>query len=105
MSDRLEELRRQRELQKEHLEWLDRQIAELEGIMPSDEDATPPVLEDAPSPAPSSSEDIMGQFRQAPESIQKRTRTGCLIYFILAMAVVVAGFALFYLRERARRGP
>jgi hypothetical protein len=47
----------------------------------------------------------MGQFRQAPESIQKHTRTGCLIYFILAMAVVAAGFALFYLRERARRGP
>lgn len=104
MSDRLDELRRQRELQKEHLEWLDREIAELEGMLPESVESAPPVLSFPTQPGNGRAEEILEEYRQAPESIARKTRMGCLLYFCVALGLlaVAAGFMVMHIR--ASRG-
>ena len=97
--DSLEELRRQRGLQRERLEWLDREIAAQEGML-RDEAAERP---DAPPPGTPSAEQILDEFRQPPEAIHRRTRLGCIVYFALAMAVLALLAAGVYLHARAVR--
>jgi hypothetical protein len=97
VSDRLDELRRQRELQREHLEWIDRQIAALEGILPQGPDEAPAQA----AREVRSAEDILEEFRQHPAAIGKRTKLGCLLYFAAAMAVLAILAAAFYLHVRS----
>ncbi len=102
MSDRLDELRRQRALQREHLEWLEREIAALEGAAqprPA-EPMLPPRLE-AQDP---DAEAILEEYRRPAASIERRTKAGCVIYFAIAMGILALLVTLLYLAERARRG-
>ncbi len=104
MSDRLEELRRQRALQREHLEWLDREIAALEG-------AAPPLIGSAPSPIAASlpaefagADAILEEYRRPAGSIERRTKLGCFLYVALALAMLGLFVTALFFFERARRG-
>ena len=102
MSDSLDELRRQRELQRERLEWLDREIAAQEGMLRDEPGAQPGEQ----PPDVRSADEILDEFRQRPEAIHKRTRLGCIVYFAVFMAILALLAAGLYLRERsARAGP
>jgi len=102
VSDSLDELRRQRELQRERLEWLDREIAAHEGMLREEAGAQPA---DQP-PDVRSADEILDEFRQHPEAIRKRTRLGCIVYFAVVMAILALLAAGLYLRERsAHAGP
>lgn len=104
MSDRLDELKRQRELQKERLEWLDREIASLESQPPKlQEEGAPEAAGAAPDPALEGAEAILQEYRRHPADISRRTRYGCLLYFAALMAVLAILAAYFYLRVRSGR--
>lgn len=107
MSDRLEEIRRQRDLLREHLARLDREIAGLEGKAPP-----PPSAAPAASPAPSArtglieseAEAILARFRQPAVSIHKRTKLGCLLYFAAALVVMALCVAVLYVLVKRAHG-
>jgi hypothetical protein len=99
--DELNELRRQRELQREHLEWLDREIAAREGMLRDDADAGP--REPRPQAQGPSAEQILDEFRQPPGAIHRRTKLGCIAYFAVFLALLALAAAALYLHERASR--
>jgi hypothetical protein len=102
VSDRLNDLRRQRTLQKEHLDWLDREIAALEGNAPRASPAPPPYL---PVSAPADDRDaeaILQEYRQPSTSIEQRTKMGCILYFMIAIAVLAVVLVGGYLLTRGR---
>jgi hypothetical protein len=116
VSDRLDEFRRQRSLLREHLAWLDREIAALEGSAPPEAPAPPavpiraPYAEFAPGapirarPSDLDAEAILAEYRQPPVSIQKQAKVGCLLSFVAAlalMAVFVTAVYLFVKRAHA----
>lgn len=86
--DRLSELRRQRALVSQHLEWLDREIAAAEPLAPS------------PAPAPPESDPrpmvIMPEYAPDPEGAQRATKRGCLLYAALALVLFFAVLAAIY---------
>jgi hypothetical protein len=95
MSDRLQELLRQRALLQEHLGWLDREIASAtsDGVPPLPTKPNPQPQAVAPQmPAvvstPSEAEKILGSFSQDPQAVQTDTRRGCMIIFAIAMALL-----------------
>jgi hypothetical protein len=111
VSDRSDELRRQRELLRQHLAWLDREIAE------EDADAPPPgaVLKQQPPriipPAYSvdaldaarDAEAILAEYRTSAPGVESQTKRGCIIYFAAAMALFLAVSAAFiYFFEKSR---
>jgi hypothetical protein len=104
MSDRLEELRRQRSLQREHLAWLDREIAALEGV------GQPPLSPVPPQaavhfPAELGNADaILEEYRRPAGSIERRTKLGCFLYVALALAMLGLAVTALYFFERAKRG-
>ncbi|HEY1764014.1 MAG TPA: hypothetical protein VGF85_03760 [Opitutaceae bacterium] len=112
MSERLDEYRRQRALLKEHLEWLDRQIAGLEG-RPAPDSPPPPSLSEDPGPDPApprlsprpsdlDAEAILSQYRQPEGALRNDARRGCLLFFALGLALTaLAVVALFLLLRRA----
>ncbi|MBI5692695.1 MAG: hypothetical protein HZC55_21665 [Verrucomicrobia bacterium] len=123
MSDRLAELRRQRALVQEHLDWLDREIAASAPVPPGPPAASapPPHPAAAATPvqavapasmapmagpgaaatgsAPVDPDSILEQYRSAPGSLQSDVRKGCFLYFaaalgLLALGVVALSFLL-----------
>lgn len=108
MSDRRAELLRQRELLREHLAWLDREIAADPGGAPLGDPyrATPEAYPPRPGPRPPDLdpprpdvEAIMAQYQPAVP-VGTQTKAGCILYFVLGiafLAVLVTGF-YFYLR-------
>ena len=112
MSDRSDELRRQRDLLREHLAWIEREIA-----AESQRSETAPILEapkeeapvferplDVPPPPVDDreAEEILSEYRAQGASLAKQTRRGCLLYFVLAMGLLIAALFAFYLVTRAR---
>ena len=117
--DRLPELLRQRALLQEHLAWLEREIAAASGqewpTYPADaanrEAPAPakppaavpsPTAPTAPVPAttadePSVAEEIIDQYRVAPDALKTDLRKGCLLYFFGALALVALGVVGLYL--------
>jgi hypothetical protein len=104
VSDRLEELRRQRALQREHLDWLDREIAALEGSSSPAPGASPLPIQPRPPVDDRDAESILEEFRQQPASIERRTKLGCIIYFLIAVGLLAIAVTVVYLHQRARRG-
>ena len=110
MTDRLQKVLRQRALIQEHLDWLNREIAENQEIPPLPSSAALPAqVVAATSPLiikPSDdAEKILGQFQKNTGDLQADTRRGCLFIFSIAMgllflAVVVAYY--FYARHLGR---
>ncbi len=111
MSDRRAELLRQRELLREHLAWLEREIAaEPGGVAPAAEpyrlapettyQPRPPDL-DPPRP---DVEAIMAQYQPAvPVAVQ--TKAGCILYFVLGIAFLAALVTGYYFYLRTHQGP
>lgn len=114
MNISLEELRAQRALLKQQLDWLDQKIAsadrpsKTQDITPSDIDAAlnqataaataPPPPPTAPSPATSSVDPIiaLNEDRIMAPSVPKdafRAKIGCVVFFILAAGLFI--FLLF----------
>ena len=108
MSDRLDEFRRQRDLLREHLDWLEQEIAALEGTpapafrpapapRPSYTERPPPPLEARAPVSDLDAEAILAEYRQPSVSIQKQAKFGCLLYFALALVVMAAFVTAVYL--------
>ena len=111
MSGRPEDLRRQRDLIRQHLAWLDGEIAALgETAQAPAQPLRPQAAETRPAPfvpAPPDARDadaILEEFRQPPTSIARNARVGCLIYFGAGLALMALAVVAFYFYERAARG-
>jgi hypothetical protein len=104
VSDRLEELRRQRALQREHLDWIEREIAALEAAARQEEPAgQPPEIGAAARDEEDPAEAILREYALPPDSIERRTKLGCFLYFGIALAILALGLAAVYLHARAGR--
>jgi len=104
VSDRLDELRRKRNLLREQLGALDRDITALEAA--AEPVAREPRTPDSPEAAPGieSADAILDEFRQQPSSVARRAKLGCVIYFAAALALLALAVAAVYFRARATRG-
>lgn len=122
MSDRLAELRRQRALVREHLAWLDREIAHADesdhlpaGFVKQPAPAAAivaavvnagPLANSVSSPAAESfatataADAILSEYRVPAAALKSDVRKGCLIYFAAAFALVAAGVAILYFALR-----
>ncbi|WP_309399878.1 hypothetical protein [Cerasicoccus maritimus] len=99
MSFDLNELRAQRDKVREHLNWLDRQIAQLEGKTPADQSPEPTTPEvqppaqtkqaasETPAPAPA---EIPVDYQ--PGGFDGSSKLGCIL-----AGIVVAGLIIFLL--------
>ena len=103
MSDRLNELQRQRALAQEQLAWLDREIARESGG-PAPASVTPTVAAPGVVVAPNrsvgqptapSAEEILAQYQSRGRPMHEEARRGCIIYFIAAMTMLVLGLCAF----------
>ena len=127
-ADRLEELRRQRALLEEHLNWLDREISAATpaggapasppppspSSVPGPPDPTTPPAAPRPAtppsfvpavtapvaPAPVEADSILEQYQVAPNSLRQDVRKGCFLYFAVAFLLVIVGVAGIYLLVR-----
>lgn len=118
MSDRLDDLVRQRALVQEHLAWLNREIATAAEaakattsappapLPPAGASAGPPAVILASSKAAPASgvgaveaDEIMAQYQATPANVKQDVRKGCLLYFsaallLLGLVVTVLYYAL-----------
>lgn len=92
MPDRLAELRRQRALVQQHLDWLDREIAAT-GPAPSKDN--PPQLAPAvaPTPLPAVAPEA---YAPDPTATQQEVKRGCLLWLVAGLLVLGAIFAAIY---------
>lgn len=106
MSDRLDELRSQRALQREQLDWIEREIAALEAAARAAPGAEPPeIIFPAPaSEAEAEAEAILREYQQPAASIETRTKLGCILYLGLLLALMAAAIGAVYLHAKAARG-
>jgi len=100
VSDRLEEFRRQRGVLRGHLEWLEREIAALEGKAPA---AAPPAPA-GPTADDAEAEAILAEYRRPHVSIQKQAKVGCLIYFFALLALMALAVAVLYVFVKRAHG-
>ncbi|HEY4301380.1 MAG TPA: hypothetical protein VGM73_10925 [Candidatus Didemnitutus sp.] len=114
MPNRLEELRKQRARLLEVLSWIEGQIiAESsaggrpagEPVAPSTRVASDPFAPIVPSPGPAEHEAdiILEQYRDETKNLTESVRSGCFLYFALAMALLLAGVAVWYWLTVRRR--
>ncbi len=123
MSDRLQELRRQRALIQEHLAWLDREIAAASGqpvVAPAPTPVPPPVASVAPAfvtpvvaPIPvvapaipadpiapevaAAADAILDEYRVAPDNLKTDVKKGCFLYLLAAFGLLALGvIGLYY---------
>jgi len=111
MSDRLNDLQRQRALAQEQLAWLDREIAREAGLAAPVTPAAP-ASTPAPVPAPTvtatnaqiatEAEAILAQYKRDPADLEKNVKRGCYLYFFAAIGLVGLGvLVLYFLRRTA----
>jgi hypothetical protein len=106
VSDRLSELQRQRDLLREHLGWLEREIAAEAGQprpapLPSEAMAPAPAYH--PPLDPHEADAILAQYSKPPTSIATQTKAGCILYFVVGIALLaIAGTAFYFLMTRMR---
>lgn len=100
MSDRLQQLLRQRALLQEQLAWIDSEIAAENRTNPPAPkvDALP-----IPTPAIASAEnsraladDLIARYKPDTVSVKEDVKKGCFLYFFLAFAVVGLGLIALY---------
>lgn len=118
MSDRLQELRRQRALVQEHLAWLDREIAAAapaiampESPWPAKTPAAPPAplapsvvpvavgapaAEILPAEVAATADAILDEYRVQPDNLKTDVKKGCFLYFFAALGLVVLAVFAFY---------
>ena len=113
MSDRLNELQRQRALAQEQVAWFDREIARERGetVLPAVPlpavvaPATPAVTEKPAATASAAAADaqaaeIIERFKKTEPPIRDDVRRGCFLYFIGAFVLLALGIVAFYLLHR-----
>lgn len=93
---RLAELQQQRELVRQHLAWLEREIAKEHSVAPP---ATPPaVVSVAVRPSP-----LDTAPQPDPSAAAANARRGCLVLFFAVIALMALGLAaVYFLRYRDR---
>ena len=102
MSERLQQLQRQRRLLEEHLAWLDREILRETGAAPSSSPAAEPTaaLPAGPDHVSANAEveleatSILAEYEQDPRSLQGDVKRGCLTAFAIAMGTLILAVAL-----------
>lgn len=108
--DRLAELRRQRALVQQHLEWLDAEIAaeshrDERDISPvgTPKPGRPVITRPVAMPTRSISsqastplDPLLGQQPLAASDVKQDVKKGCLLYFAAALAAVVVSVAILY---------
>ena len=104
MSDRLQELLRQKALLAEQAAWLEREIAAEQaraGVTPP---AAVAVVPASPPPASTvaTTEALFEQYRPNPQSVQQEVKRGCYLYFLGALVVLGLGVLAIYLVYRHR---
>jgi hypothetical protein len=112
VSDRADELRRQRRLLLEHLAWLEREIVAEDGSRPHEAEPVPQPAQEAyeppilpPGPVDDrDAEAILAEYRTPAMSIAAKTKMGCVAYFAAFMLIVAVAVTLFYLYTRASHG-
>ncbi len=111
MSDRSEELRRQRELLRQHLAWLEREIAQADAEEPAGGPVlkqqppriVQPVFSTAASDADRDAEAILAEYRMSAPGVESQTKRGCILYFAAAMLIFLGASAAFiYFFEKSR---
>jgi hypothetical protein len=117
MSERLNELKRQRALVQEHLDWIEREItaeAGRSGPQAPGESPPTPALPVAPAswsvppaqtprpasiePRPGATRDAMGiieSYRDDSKDVRQDVKKGCFLYFALALGLL--GLAVVFL--------
>lgn len=120
MEDRLAELKRQRALVAEHLQWIDQEILRARGAPLPAAAPAPSATTPAPAPvsantgAPSPTEQPAETSPVAPagdlpaldrQNIRQDMKRGCLIWAALAFLLVVLVFALMAWFGRQHRPP
>lgn len=111
--DRLQDLQRQRALVQEQLAWLDREIAAIQknkvSVLPPEPAAvmiaptspkSPPIRFGDASAAERAAEEILAQYQQESQSLQKTVKRGCFLYFFAALGLLVLGVFVLYLVKR-----
>ncbi len=100
MSERREDLIRERRLLTERLADIDR---ELEGLRSAP--LPPPTLPATSRADPRAEEEaLLAQYQPEPGKIQTRTQLGCALYVLLALALLALGAGALYLHTRAAQG-
>jgi hypothetical protein len=95
MSDRLNELRRQRALLQQHLDWLDREINREAG--PATPVVSSPSTPTSPQDVTTATPEAMpGDFIPDPESAGRQARLGCWLYLVAAFALLGAILLAIY---------
>jgi hypothetical protein len=104
VSDRLDDLRRQRTLQREQLDWIDREIAALEAAAKAAPGAQPPEITVQARAGDSDAEAILREYMQPTASIENRTKLGCVLYLAVLLLLLALGIGAVYLHARSARG-
>lgn len=113
MPDRLQDLQRQKALVQEQLAWLDREIAAIEkkkvSVLPPEPAAIMMPVTPAKSAAIGSvdaaaaeraAEEILAQYQQESQSLQKNVKRGCFLYLFAAIGLLILGVCVLYLATR-----
>ena len=97
MSDRLDDLQRQRALAQEQLARLERELARESGAVPPPA-AVPVVIPPTagPAQAEAEAEAMLAQYRNDPAVLQGNVKRGCILYFIAALGLLILGLLAFY---------
>lgn len=121
MSDRLQDLQRQRALAQEQLAWFDREIAKASGLdqtadRPPAPTAVAPIGPNAlePQPAPTLApptaaeadrlaEDIIARYKHEGTTSPADVKRGCFLYFGLAFLLVAVGLVALYFYSASRQ--
>lgn len=98
MSDRLEQLRRQRELLQQHLAWLDAEIATATRA----EQRTPESAAPRAEPTDAELAQLMAAQKDAPADSASEAKRGCIVAFALMLAVLGLAVFAWYLLFRTR---
>lgn len=119
MSDRLNDLRRERAVIQAHLEWLDREIASQSGGAANTSAPAPtaaahaaplaanaslgtiPLPLAAATPGPPEIDIALDSYRQNPVALQSDVRKGCFLYFAIAFLLLFLVVGAFYLYSRS----
>lgn len=105
MSDRSDQLRRQRDLLREHLAWLEQEMAAEAGRPLEAPAAWKPPSMSPPAPVDDrDAEAILAEYRKQPTSITRDTKMGCILYFVVALVLLVGGALAVYVFARSARG-
>jgi len=109
VSDRLNELKRQRAIAQEQLAWLDREIARESGaaapVAPTPPAPAAPVVAPetaGPAHAEAEVEAMMAQYRSDPDSLQGNVKRGCFLYFFAALGLLLLAVLAFYFVRTSR---